>query len=81
MCVVSMVHDFYDKTWPPYQVDAQTVQSWEKWIERFYQAKQAAETVDALTNQPDCVDPTKATLTGRVAKLEQEIAELKKQIG
>ncbi len=48
-----------------------------KLIEDYYEAKKAAEIVDKLTGQPDCIDPKKAELEKRVQALEEEIALLK----
>jgi hypothetical protein len=58
---------------PPY--DPEETQ---RLIELFKRAKEAAETVDKLTGQPDCVDPKKAELEKRVKQLEEEIAMLKR---
>jgi hypothetical protein len=46
-------------------------------IDRFEKAVAAAEVVDRLTAQPDCVDPEKAKLVERVAywKARAEAAE------
>lgn len=104
MCVVSMVHDYYqpripDRAWPiqplepfipwvqPKEVDPlQTLPPRdyldliEKLLKDFKVAVKAAEQVDALTAQPDCVDPEKAKLIERVATLEKEIAALKRSV-
>lgn len=42
-------------------------------IEDFKAAVAAAKKVDALTKQPDCVDPEKAKLVERVAELEKRL--------
>lgn len=42
-------------------------------IADFREAVEAARKVDILTAQPDCVDPEKAKLEGRVAELERQI--------
>lgn len=42
-------------------------------IDEFRRALEAARTVDRLTGQPDCVDPEKAKLEERVARLEAEL--------
>ncbi len=52
-----------------------------KVIADFKAAKEAAEIVDRLTSQPDCVDPKKATLIERVADLEMRLAKVEKVIG
>ncbi len=52
-----------------------------KVIADFKAAKEAAEIVDRLTSQPDCVDPKKATLIERVADLEKRLAAAEKVIG
>jgi hypothetical protein len=74
MCVVSMVHDYYapkleDLSLPKLDIP--------KLLEDFRRAQEAAQTVDTLTGQPDCVDPEKAKLEARVAELEAELAALK----
>lgn len=53
------------------------IDAWKKLIEDFTKAKEAAEIVDKLTGQPDCVDPEKAKLEERVKQLEAEIEALK----
>lgn len=93
MCVVSMVHDFYDPRFRPYlpiiplvdpfiqpqlQLDAEAIK---KMIEDYHKAMEAAKTVDKLTAQPDCEDPEKAKLKERVAELEAKIAAIQKAIG
>lgn len=47
-----------------------------KLIAEFREALAAALRVDELTAQPDCVDPEKATLEGRVAELEKRLDSL-----
>lgn len=44
-----------------------------KVVADFRAAVEAARTVDALTAQPDCVDPEKARLTDRVDELERRL--------
>lgn len=46
-------------------------------IKDFREASTAAKRVDELTGQPDCVDPKKAELEERVAKLEVELERIK----
>lgn len=75
MCVVSMVYDHYQPLIPKtIEVDPIDTAYWEKVFEDFRKAKEAAETVDKLTGQPDCVDPEKAELLERIADLEQQLA-------
>lgn len=45
-------------------------------IDSFRQALEAAEVLDRLTDQPDCVDPEKAKLIGRVNELERRLEAL-----
>lgn len=86
MCVVSMVYDNFDKKFPftetspwpsfpitPVKTDPKPEQDWIKLLKDFADAKKAAETVDKLTGQPDCVDPEKAKLEERVKELEEII--------
>lgn len=46
-------------------------------IRDFKEAMEAAAKVDRLTGQPDCVDPEKKKLTGRVAALEAQLEALR----
>lgn len=50
-----------------------------KLIADFKEAVEAAKKVDALTGQPDCVDPAKQKLEDRVAELERKIAKFEAQ--
>jgi hypothetical protein len=43
-------------------------------LDRFQEALELAKRLDALLDQPDCVDPEKATLEERVARLEELLA-------
>lgn len=52
-----------------------------KIVEDFIAAKAAAETVDRLIGQPDCVDPEKARLEERVADLEKRLSAVREAIG
>lgn len=89
MCVYSAVMDHYTPRfdeftftkWPPTAPDpqAEAIQELRALIAEFRQAVEAARTVDRLTKQPDCEDPEKAKLEQRVAKLEKELAGLKKR--
>jgi len=57
MCVMSTVYDHYNR---------QRIGGWDqKKIDDFKRTIEAAKTVDALTGQPDCVDPEKAKLEER----------------
>lgn len=82
MCVVSMVHDHYNEPFRKWLSDTPVIQPWipvaeieelRKLIREFREALTAAKRVDELTNQPDCVDPKKATLEERVAELERRL--------
>ncbi len=88
MCVISMVMDYYKPmfpgpkqqfgwaiTYPP----ADEVERLRKLIDEFKGAVDAAKKVDALTKQPDCIDPEKAKLLARVAKLEAALAKANKR--
>jgi hypothetical protein len=91
MCVVSMVHDFYEpripRQWGDYQQPTITitpqlptaaeVAELRQLIKDFREAVEAAKRIDALTNQPDCVDPEKAKLEERVAALERRLEGLR----
>lgn len=89
MCVVSMVHDhFRDRFAPwipsqPYEFVPFTpvipATDWNKIFEeaaKFQEAIRAAQVVDRLTKQPDCIDPEKAKLEQRVAELEEIVRKL-----
>lgn len=61
----------------PFQIISnEEVEALQKLINDFKTAVEAAKAVDRLTGQPDCVDPEKKKLEERVAKLEQQIAQL-----
>lgn len=62
----------------PKQLDDDEIETLRKLIEDFSVARKAAETVDALTSQPNCVDPEKAKLQERVRELEEELRRLKR---
>lgn len=60
MCIVSMVTDWGQKTWPtvpqqPFQTAPFTKKQWEEFVELVKSAKK----IDEITNQPDCIDPKK----------------------
>jgi hypothetical protein len=59
-------------------VDNETVK---ELIDSLRQALAAAEKLDELTNQPDCVDPEKAKLMERVTILEERLDEIEHQDG
>lgn len=65
--------------WPPAPpvVDTAKANEFMKLIENFKRAKEAAELVDELTGQPDCLDPEKSKLEERIAMLEAELAARK----
>lgn len=76
-------------SWPPPQpVDASTVEALRaevanlvKVVADFKSAVEAARKVDALTAQPDCVDPEKAKLEARVAELERRLDAVSRAFG
>jgi hypothetical protein len=55
---------------------AQAIAELRQLIADFRAAVEAAAKVDLLTKQPDCVDPEKAKLEERVARLEKALAGL-----
>jgi hypothetical protein len=59
------------KTGPP--DPAIEIEQMRKHIEAFREAVKAAEVIDRVTEQPDCVDPEKEKLVERVAELEAKI--------
>lgn len=59
---------------PP--IPSKEIQDLRKLIDDFRQAVEAAKKVDALTAQPDCVDPKKATLEQRVEELERQLKRI-----
>jgi hypothetical protein len=85
MCVVSKVMDHVDwskvivtplDTGTPTSTShewARAVADLRTLIDEFRRALEAAKTVDRLTGQPDCVDPEKAKLEERVARLEEKL--------
>lgn len=82
MCVMSMVIDAYRPLFPePFDVWPQPVSptiaptDWQKLIDSFKQATEAAKAADTATGQPDCEDPEKAKLIARVAELEKLLEE------
>ncbi len=90
MCVISMVMDHYlpkipapsssQWTWIEAQPSAKAeIEELKKVIADFKKAVDAAKKVDALTNQPDCVDPEKAKLLDRVSDLERRIAAVERK--
>lgn len=56
----------------PWQTATQLAEL-QKVIADFKEAVEAAKTIDRLTGQPDCEDPEKMKLIGRVAELERQI--------
>src|SRR5579863_882455 len=92
MCVVSNVHDHFNPLFPPIvptaapSFDPTTLQwpivpapdltEMRKLIYDFKEAVAAAQKLDMLMKQPDCVDPDKAKLQERVARLEKVIDAL-----
>jgi hypothetical protein len=85
MCVVSMVYDHYNQqlpyTWPqtwevPTELPVEEIPvDLAKALKDFRKAKEAAEEVDKLTGQKDCVDPEKQKLEERVKELEALLAK------
>jgi hypothetical protein len=47
-------------------------------IKEFKEAAEHAKKLDTLMQKPDCEDPDKAKLLGRIAELEKAIAQLQK---
>jgi hypothetical protein len=88
MCVVSGVYDhfkprfdpFLKPGWPSPIPDVPDLVETEKLIKQFTEALKAAETVDKLTDQPDCEDPEKAKLKEQVARLEKVVDQLLRQL-
>ncbi len=89
MCVMSMVMDQYKPyipdQWPynpiqplPQPQPIQDPAQLQEMIDAFHKAVAAAEVYDRLTGQPDCIDPEKAELLKRVAKLEKQLKKEKK---
>jgi hypothetical protein len=97
MCVISMVMDHYEPripkidplpgwvvpmspvpTLPP---GVGSIEELRKLLADFHEAVAAAKRVDELTNQPDCVDPKKATLMERVADLERRLSRIEEAVG
>lgn len=84
MCIVSMVFDYGQKTWPdtypnipqpttPYTLPASpNVPSPEQWAE-FKELVEKAKKFDELTSQPDCEDPKKQEWYDR---MERRLAAL-----
>lgn len=64
----------YTITVPDNKEVEQKMKDLQEVIDSFKKAKEAAETVDKLTKQPDCVDPKKAQLEARIKELEEQIA-------
>jgi hypothetical protein len=87
MCVMSMVHDHFDKIVPwaepyvpspgtffPYVPGTTEGFDLAKVLEAFKRATEAAKVVDDETKQADCVDPEKLKLADRVRELEALLA-------
>ena len=55
---------------------AEELQALRQLIAEYREAITKAKRLDELTKQPDCEDPKKATLEGRVTDLEQRLATL-----
>ncbi len=88
MCTISVVMDHYEPLFPELEqfnpgttkitVSPEMLRGL---IGDFKEAVEAAKTVDRLTNQPDCIDPKKATLLERVDALEKRLDALEKLVG
>lgn len=85
MCVYSMVMDHFEPQfpysvtsaapiWVPGQISEAPSADWLRLIEDMKKAAEAAEVVDEMTGQPDCVDQEKQKLEQRVADLEAPLA-------
>lgn len=75
------------KTSPPYWPTT-TISTWpaldldrlEKLINDFKEAAEAAQKIDVLTKQPDCVDPEKEKLSKKILELEAQLAKAKRAL-
>ena len=88
MCMISNVHDHFSpviptvtpQPWIPWEnVPVTTPGPWDlermaELLKAFQDAKDAAKKFDALTGQPDCLDPEKAKLEDRIKQLEAALA-------
>ena len=87
MCIVSAVHDSYQKaipsqdSWPLNPSAPRTLTDAEirRVIDAYRKSLELAQTVDEITNQPDCEDPEKAKLLERVEAIEKSLDEIKKR--
>ena len=61
-------------TFPTHPPKTYTADELGELLAAFRKAYEAAEKFDALTGQPDCVDPEKAKLIERVEELERRLA-------
>lgn len=73
MCVVSMVTDHYrTNVWPT------TVHvSYEQYLE-YLRLKRAAEEIDRVTNQPDCIKPELKEWEEQLKKMVEKIIKEQK---
>lgn len=91
MCVYSAVFDHftpqfdkwvkpvpYQPTYPISPITIENEDAIRKLIEEFQQAAEHAKKLDEIMKKPDCEDPDKAKLLERIAKIEEELAKLKK---
>jgi hypothetical protein len=89
MCFTSLVMQQFDpyipqpQQWQQWPVSTPspaertyTVDELGELLAAFRKAYEAAEKFDALTGQPDCIDPEKAKLIERVAELEAKLAAI-----
>jgi hypothetical protein len=75
--------------WPPPKSDEASaiealrgeIATLAKVVADFKVAVEAARKVDVLTAQPDCEDPEKVKLEGRVAELERRLDAVSKALG
>lgn len=86
MCVVSMVSDHYQPLIIPWthkitpnipHIDQFELDKLVQLLRDYREAIEAAEKVDRLTKQPDCIDPEKLVLQKRIEELEREVEMLR----
>lgn len=87
MCVISMVNDYGRQNWPIYPAPAPFAPPPDpnsKWtletIEQFEKLVKAAERMDALMGEPDCVDPEKAKFMKELKKLKKRLKKLERKV-
>jgi predicted nucleic acid-binding Zn-ribbon protein len=63
--------------WPSLSTPTIDLDRLERLVKDFKDAVKAAELLDRLLKQPDCVDPEKAKLQERVVELEARLAAIR----